>query len=233
MEELPVLFKDDHYIAVDKPPGLFVHKSELDPKADHALRIVRAMSGGHVWPVHRLDRPTSGVLVFARTKDATGRLSREFQEKRVTKIYHAIVRGYTETEGLIDHDLAPEKGGTKGGTGKKSAVTAFTRLKTVELPYPVGRYQTARYSLVEARPLTGRMHQIRRHFDHLFHPIIGDRVYGDGRQNKFIRDHFMIDRLLLSARELLFTHPYTGEPVHLIAPPDQEMDDLILRMFGK
>jgi tRNA pseudouridine65 synthase len=226
MEDLHILYRDDHYIAVNKPSGLFVHRSALDPKADNALRILRWMCGRMVWPVHRLDRPTSGVVVFALSKDALRALSREFMENRVTKVYHAVVRGYTDPAGHIIHPLAAEKGGDP-----KHAETLFTRLKTVELPYPVGRYATARYSLVEARPLTGRNHQIRRHFDHIFHPVIGDRVYGDGRQNRFIREHFSVERLLLSARELSFIHPFTGRRLTVTAPQDPQMDGLIRQMF--
>lgn len=227
MQELQVIFRDEHFIAVNKPSGLFVHKNVIEPKAPHALSYVRELNGGHVWPVHRLDRPTSGVLVFACSKLATSLLSREFREKRVAKTYHAVVRGYTEIQGVIDHPLLSEQ-----GTSRKDSVTTYTRIKTVELPHPVGPYQTARYSLLEVKPVTGRRHQIRRHFDHLFHPLIGDRVYGDGRHNRFVRETFGVGRLLLSATDLEFIHPFTGEPIHLRADIQEDMASLINTMFG-
>lgn len=228
MNELQVLFRDEHFIAIDKPSGLFVHKNAIEPKAPHALSYVRELNKGLVWPVHRLDRPTSGVLVFACSKEATALLSLEFREKRVMKTYHAVVRGFTDENGTIDHGLKTEK-----GNKTKQSVTCFRRLKIVELPYPVGPYSTARYSLVEVTPLTGRRHQIRRHFDHLFHPLIGDRVYGDGRHNRFIREMFGVGRLLLSATSLEFTHPFTGEAVHIRAQVQEDMAQVIVRLFGE
>ncbi|MBU1172473.1 MAG: hypothetical protein KKD44_23180 [Proteobacteria bacterium] len=226
MPGLDILYRDEHFIVVNKPAGLFVHKSELDRRADYALHYVRDMAGCYVWPVHRLDRPTSGILVFACSRDAAGALSHEFSERRVEKTYLAVVRGYTLAEGVIDHPIASDK-----DSPSKHAVTAYTRLMTTELPYPVGPYDSARYSLVEVRPHTGRNHQIRRHFDHLFHPLIGDRVYGDGRHNRFIREHFGIERLLLAATSLFFTHPMTGHAICLNAPLALDMDHLIREMF--
>lgn len=228
MDDLEIVFRDEHFIAINKPSGLFVHKNVIEPKAPHALAYVKELNKGLVWPVHRLDRPTSGVLVFACSKEATALLSREFREKRVRKTYHAVVRGFSDEQGTIDHPLKTER-----GKEEKQAVTMYRRLKTVELPYPVGPYATARYSMVEVTPVTGRRHQIRRHFDHLFHPLIGDRVYGDGRHNRFIREMFGVGRLLLSATRLEFTHPFTGRDVHLRAKVQEDMGRVILGMFGE
>lgn len=226
VSDLEVLYRDAHYIAVNKPAGLFVHKSELDRQADYLLHYVRDLAGCHVWPVHRLDRPTSGLVVFGLSKEATAALSCEFRERRVNKTYLAVVRGYTPFEDRIDYPLAPEK-----DTPCREAVTEYTRVRTTELPFAVGPYQTARYSLVQVRPHTGRKHQIRRHFDHLFHPLIGDRVYGDGRHNRFIRDFFGVSRLLLAATGLGFTQPFTGESLSLSAPLAPDMASLIEKMF--
>ena len=228
MKDLDVLYRDEHFIAVNKPSGLFVHKNAIEPKAPHALTYVRELNQGHVWPVHRLDRPTSGVLVFGCSKQATGLLSREFRDKRVKKTYHAVVRGYTDEAGTIDHPLK-----TENSANTRESVTHFVRLKTVELPWPVGPYQTARYSLVEVKPETGRRHQIRRHFDHLFHPLIGDRVYGDGRHNRFVREKFGVGRLLLSATKLEFIHPVTQESICLKAEIQEDMNSVIRSMFGE
>ncbi len=228
VSDLRILYLDEHYVIVDKPSGLFVHKNAIEPKAPHALAYVRDMTGGIVWPVHRLDRPTSGVLVFGRTREATGRLSLEFREKRVVKTYHAVVRGYTPDNDTIDYPLASENGKTA-----RTAVTSYTRLGAVELPHAVGPYQTARYSLVEVKPLTGRRHQIRRHFAHVFHPLIGDRVHGDGRHNRFIREQYLVGRLLLSATALEFRHPFTGEILSIKTRIQDDMAAVIRSMFGK
>lgn len=225
-DSVEVLYRDDHYIAVTKPSGLFVHRSELDPRADFLLHYVRDLAGTHVWPVHRLDRPTCGLIVFACSREAAGALSVAFRERQVRKTYLAVVRGFTDASGVIDHPLAPER-----EHAARPAQTAYTRLKTTEIPVPVGPYDTARYSLVTVRPHTGRKHQIRRHFDHLFHPLIGDRVYGDGRHNRMIRERYGVGRLLLSSTGLCFTHPYTRQPVTLSATPSSDMARVIGQMF--
>ena len=146
-DSFEVLFRDEHYIVVTKPSGLFVHRSELDPRADFLLHYVRDLAGSHVWPVHRLDRPTSGLIVFACSKAAVGALSIAFRERRVLKTYLSVVRGVTQPSGCIDHPLAPS-----GEHSPRPARTLYTRLKTTEIYVPVGPYDTARYSLVDTLP---------------------------------------------------------------------------------
>jgi tRNA pseudouridine65 synthase len=147
--------------------------------------------------VHRLDRATSGVLVLALDRDAAGWLGAAFAERRVGKRYLAIVRGWIAERGVVDSPLRDE-----GATVAVDAVTEFTRLACFEVPVAVGRYATARYSLVEALPRTGRTHQIRRHFAHLRHPIVGDVRYGDGAHNRMFRARFGVHRLLLHAQRI-------------------------------
>lgn len=226
MQSIDILYQDEHFIAINKPSGLFVHKSEFDRRADYALKYVREIAGSHVWPVHRLDRPTSGVLVFALSKDANRLLSACFRDKHVEKKYVAVVRGYTEEKGDIDYPLRVDK-----GSPLKDAVTIYNRLKTAEIQHPVGRYNTARYSLVEIIPHTGRYHQIRKHFAHIFHPVAGDSVHGDGKHNSFIRDRFHVNRLLLAATELCFGHPFTEKQLSIKAPVEQNMQRVIDEMF--
>lgn len=226
MDERFVLYRDDHYIAVDKPPGFFVHRSEMNPAAPFILGKVRDVAGCHVWPVHRLDRPTSGIVVFATSGDAAGRLSKEFREKRVKKEYHAVVRGYVGEVGKIDYPLRKNN-----SDREQSAVTEWKRLARVEIEAPVGRYSTARFSLVAVYPETGRFHQIRRHFAHISHPIIGDTVHGDGKQNRFFRERFENRRLLLAATGLSFYHPYTGGMISVQAPLEPSMKDLVDQLF--
>lgn len=226
MNTLEILYRDDHYIAVNKPSGCFVHRSTYDPKADFILGHVRDLAGSYVWPVHRLDRPTSGVVVFALSKEAAGRLGTLFRDKKIEKKYMAVVRGYTEGSGCIDYAIRET-----AESALKDAVTRYQRLKTAEIQHPVGRYQTARFSLVEIIPETGRFHQIRKHFAHIYHPVLCDSVHGDGKQNRFISEKYRINRLLLAATSLSFNHPYYSEEITIKAPVAAEMQRLIDEMF--
>lgn len=224
-DRLP-LFLDDHYVAVHKPPRLLVHRSWLSSDEQFLLQQVRDRVGRRVYPVHRLDRATSGVIIFGLSADAARQLQAAFEARQVAKCYRAVVRGWIDEAGIIDHPLDdPET-----AVGRRPALTRYRPLARAELPFPVDRYPTARYSLVEAEPLTGRRHQLRRHLKHLSHPVIGDTSYGKGTHNRFFRERFGIGRLLLVARELRFTHPYTGEPVTIRAareaPWEKVMDTL-------
>lgn len=215
---LPILYLDDHLIAVDKPAGLLVHRTILDRRETiSALQLVRNQVGRHVYPVHRLDRPTSGVLLFAFSPETARAVATEFAERRVEKTYLAVVRGYLDESGVIDHPLADEDDAGRMGLARE-AVTEYRRIAGVELPVPVGRYPASRYSLVELRPRTGRRHQLRRHLKHLMHPIIGDTRYGEGRHNRMFRDRFGCHRMLLAAVELTLNHPETGLSLTVAAP---------------
>jgi len=175
--------------------------------------------------VHRLDRPTSGVLLLALDAETARRLTETFTTRSVEKRYVAVVRGHPEAAGCIDHPLTetldrfadrlvgPDK-------PPQPAVTDYRRLATAELPVPVGRYATARYALLELVPRTGRKHQLRRHMKHIFHPMVGDTTYGDGRHNRLFRERFGCERLLLAATSLTLPHPWTSLPMTITAPPD-------------
>jgi len=236
MRSLPILYQDEHLVAVNKPAGLLVHRSPIDRhETEFALQTVRDQIGQRVHPIHRLDKATSGVLVFALDPETARRMMTAFLDGTVTKSYLAVVRGITEKSGRIDHPLRePDdrmSGRTEGeGRPARDAVTEYRRLAEVELPHAVGRYPTARFSLVRASPRTGRMHQLRRHLKHIFHPIIGDTTYGDGKQNELFRLAFNSRRLLLHAREIAFPHPATNEPVRIIAPLDDELGALLQRL---
>lgn len=202
---------------------MLVHRTKLDSKEQFfAVQTVRDQIGRHVYPVHRLDKPTSGVLLFGKDPEAAKAFSLILQANEVTKTYQAIVRGWTEGEDTIDYALKERLDKTtdsKARTDKppQQAVTHFLRLSKTELPHPVGRYQTARYSLLSIQPETGRKHQLRRHFKHIFHPIIGDRKYGDRDHNAFFRSHLGISRLLLAATDLGFVHPFSKQNVLITA----------------
>ena len=233
---LDVLFRDERFVAVNKPPGLLVHRSRIDRGADRfALQTVRDQIGRRVFPVHRLDKPTSGVLLFALDPEAARRLSDAFARRAVRKTYLAVVRGYLEPGGVIDYALRETRDRTTDGKARRDkppqpAVTVYRRLATVETPHAVGRYPTSRYALAALRPRTGRKHQIRRHMKHIFHPVIGDRKYGDGRHNRFFEEHFGCRRMLLHAAALTFSHPFTGAPTVLLAPLDAVFRDVLERL---
>lgn len=225
MEPLTLLHRDDHIAIFNKPAGLLLHRSYIDrAETRFALQMARDLLGQRVYPVHRLDKPTSGVLLFALSPEDAAILTASFTAGMVRKRYLAICRGLAPAEGVIDYPLLEDQDRhdpfRQAGKGPQEAVTAYRRLATVELPVAVGRYPSSRYSLVEAEPLTGRRHQIRRHFKHIFHPLIGDVNYGEGRHNRFFREELDCPRLLLHAAGLAFPHPADAEPVRFTAPLD-------------
>jgi tRNA pseudouridine65 synthase len=223
---LRLLYRDDHLVAVDKPPGMLVHRSRLASGEDDALlQRLRDALGRRVFAVHRLDRPTSGLVVFGLTPEAGRRLSLLFETRRVEKVYLAVVRGWLGTpqqpDGVIDYPLAdaPE-------LPARSALTHYRSLARLELPYAVGRYPNSRYSLMELRPRTGRTHQIRRHLHH----IVGDTTHGEGSHNRLFREHYACKRLLLHALSLKFVHPFDGAPLRIESPPDTQWQTLMVRL---
>jgi len=220
---LEILFQDESLVAINKPSGLLVHRSPIDQYETHfAMQMTRDQIGQRVFPVHRLDKPTSGVLLFALSSEVANLLTKQFAAATMYKTYWAVVRGYTSDSGVIDSDLQEEWDKMTDKLVDKdkpaqSAITHYERLATTELPYPVGRYDTARYSLVSLQPRTGRKHQLRRHMKRIYHPIVGDSTHGDGKQNAFLREQFGLARLMLHAKSMEFTHPVSGERVFLEA----------------
>ncbi|MFW6342192.1 MAG: pseudouridine synthase [Halothiobacillaceae bacterium] len=220
---LQVLYQDDWLLAVHKPAGLLLHRSEIDRhETEFALQYARALNGGqHVYPVHRLDRPTSGLLLFARDPQTAGSLGRRIMAGEVEKHYLAVVRGWLEGSGTIDRPLRerPVDRRDRGSEQPvREAVTDYRCLATVEIPEFVETYPTSRYSLVALNPRTGRKHQLRRHMQHAGHPIIGDTTYGRTRHNRYFADRFGHARLMLAAVGLQLAHPVTGAPLRLHAP---------------
>tara|TARA_B100001094_G_scaffold192495_1_gene186351 strand:- start:3441 stop:4172 length:732 start_codon:yes stop_codon:yes gene_type:complete len=210
---LDVLYEDEALIAVHKPAGLLVHRSALARRETlFAMQLVRDQIGQHVYPVHRLDRPTSGVLLFAKSSVVAHLLCQQFQNQQVDKVYYAIVRGYLTQTDTLDYPLQEELDKIADKQAKidkaaQEAITFYQGCAQVELPFAVGRYPTTRYSLVRLEPKTGRKHQLRRHLAHLRHPIVGDTTHGDGKHNRFFREQFESSRLLLIAKSISFMHP--------------------------
>jgi tRNA pseudouridine65 synthase len=205
-DPLPLLYNDDRLIAIAKPSGLAVHRGASRDRVV-ALTLVRDQVGRHVYPVHRLDRATSGVLLFALDPEAARAHQEQLEAGTVHKRYVALVRGIAPEEGVIDHPIPRDEDGPR-----VPAVTAFRRLGTFE-----------RYSLVEAVPRTGRRHQIRRHLKHISHPLIGDVLYGKGEHNRLFRDRFGLHRLALHALEITFAHPDDGRPLCIAAPVPEDL----------
>lgn len=215
---LRVLYRDDTLIAIDKPAGLLVHKSPIDRHATQfAVQMLRDQIGQKVYPCHRLDRPTSGVLLFALDSVSLTAIRNAFDKHRVDKVYHAIVRGWTPDSGCIDYPLRSELNPSK----VQDAVTDYQTLERSVVGRPVGRYAQGRFSWLRLCPKTGRTHQLRRHMAHIRHPIIGDTRHGDGTQNRFARQQCGRQLLMLRAIQLKLPHPVTGAPLTVNAPMNE------------
>jgi tRNA pseudouridine65 synthase len=228
---IDIIYRDDDIVAVNKPSGIKVHRGAYDARRERfVLQLVRDQVGQHLFPVHRLDRPTSGVLVFALNPGAARSLSKSFARRLVRKTYLAVVRGFIAEQGEVDYPLERSETGEVFDKPPRPAVTRFLRLDTVELPIAVGRYASARYSLLKVMPATGRTHQIRRHMSHLRHPVINDRQYGDNKHNRFFSEELNCRRLLLAATELRFPHPRSREETCLTARLDADFSRILQRM---
>ena len=231
---LEVIYRDDRLIAINKPSGLLVHRSNIDRhETRFALQLLRDQIGQRVYPVHRLDKPTSGVLLFGLDSEAGASLSGQFERREVRKTYLAVVRGYCPEGGEVYHGLRDKADDYASATREqlaREAITRFQRLGTVELPYAVDRYPSSRYSLVQLHPLTGRKHQLRRHMKHIGHPIIGDAKHGKGVHNRFFKLRYGCDRLLLACTGMVVTHPDTGNPVVLDARPGEDFERLVRQL---
>ncbi len=232
--QIEIIYEDEFLVAINKEAGLLVHRSWLDKgETRFAMQLTRDAVGCHVFPVHRLDKPTSGVLLFAKSSAVARSLTEAFTEHKVTKQYLAVVRGYMSEQGTVDYALSfqPDAIADKFANLDKpaqEAVTHWQSLAQIELPFAVSKkHDTSRYSLMRLTPETGRKHQLRRHMRHLFHHIVGDTSHGDGRHNRFFRNHYDCTRMLLHAQSLALSHPVTGEPLLLKA----ELDDQWLRIL--
>ena len=248
---LEILYLDDYLAAVAKPPGLLVHRTGLDAgETRFALQMLRDQLGRPVWPAHRLDKGTSGVLLFALDADTARALGRQFEAGgTIRKTYLAMVRGWPAQEGLIDHPLSrlsddqrhPRRGamerpasmakGLDDGRVRderpfavevQDACTRYRALARHELPLAQGDFAQTRCALVELSPLTGRRHQLRRHLKHIAHPIIGDATHGKGPLNRSVAGLLGVQRLWLHAGRLELPHPATGQPLTIEGMPGDE-----------
>jgi tRNA pseudouridine65 synthase len=223
-----IIHRDDWLCAIDKPCDIMVHHSRLGTDRRFVVQLLRDQLGQKVWPVHRLDRATSGVLLFALDRDTASAVGKQFMAQTVAKRYLAVARGWVAEAGEIDHPLKKDNRSDEG----RQARTRYRRLATSELPIAMGEHDTVRHSLVEVLPETGRRHQIRRHFKHISHHLIGDTTYGDGRHNRLFRQHLGCHRLLLHAAALKLHHPVTEDVLQLTASLDGEFREVVERVFG-
>ena len=226
MTPLHVLHHDADLVAIDKPAGLLVHPSALDAHEERtALQLLRDQLGERLWPLHRLDKATSGVLLFGRNVEAARRWGIAFDNGEVRKSYRALVRGWPPQAGEIDQDLARDPELPSAGQERLAARTRYARLACFEWPFGVdGRHPTSRYALMAVEPLTGRRHQIRRHFKHIAHPLVGDTTHGKGAHNRAVAQWLGVQRLWLHAEWMEL--PTAGGRLRISAPIGAEWDAL-------
>ncbi len=236
-DALEIVYADDHLVAINKPPGLLTHRSAVARQETRfAMQLLRDQLRQRVFPVHRLDKPTSGVLLFALSSHGARLVSEQFARREVQKEYLAVVRGISPAEGVITHPLKEKLDKMTDGKAfrdkpAQDAETHYRRLAQLELAVRVDRYPQTRYSLVHLEPKTGRKHQLRRHMKHLGHPIVGDSTHGKGVHNRFFANHFDCRRLLLACTAITLPHPATGSPLTIRARPGEAFER-ILREFG-
>ena len=225
---LRVLHADDAIVAIDKPAGLLVHRSSLDAhETRSAAELLRAQLNVPVWLLHRLDKATSGVLAFGLDADVATALGKAFEAGAVRKRYLALVRGWPDAEGEIDYPLARDPELPSAGQPRLPAVTRWRRRACFEWPFPDGRHATSRYALVEVEPLSGRRHQIRRHFKHLAHPLVGDTTHGKSAHNRAVAAWLGTSRLWLHATRLELPGVVGRPAVTIESPPGGEWRRLL------
>ena len=212
--KLEILHEDDHCLAVNKPHNLLIHNSYYarNIKEKTVLENLEELYESPFYPVHRIDRKTSGVLLLAKERKYVSPFQQVFQSGNLEKIYTAIVRGFCEDEIRIESPVKHPETGIY-----KEASTLCIPLKKVELPIAVHPYESARYSLVKLIPTTGRIHQLRIHMNKISRPIIGDYKYGDRFHNRMIANRFGCDNMFLHAEGITFNHPFTNTELTLKA----------------
>lgn len=230
---MEILYRDQYITVINKPSGLLIHRSPLSDDTDTVVDRLRELYETHPSPVHRLDRPASGILVAANDHETAKILCESFLYGEVHKIYHAIVRGWISEPGEISIPLKKYKEGktVKGEGEEQEALTRYTPLIKTEIPVSNDRFPNSRYTLVEAEPVTGRYHQLRRHLARIAHPIGGDTAHGDLRHNKILNDYTGNIRLLLHSRKISFPHPQTGELISVEAPYPQDFEKVRCALF--
>lgn len=224
-----ILYEDDYIVCASKPNNVVVHHAHHSRNvADEAslLQLLQEQCGEKLYPIHRLDRKTSGILLLAKKSEYVAKFQELFTNNQIQKTYYGIVRGHAPETKIID---SPVKG--RDANVHKDAETHLETLKTVTVDIPVKPYDTSRYSLVKLMPKTGRLHQLRIHMNKISHPLIGDPKYGDKNHNMMFLENFNCENLFLHARSLAFIHPYLNEKLEIIAELPQDWNTVFER-FG-
>jgi tRNA pseudouridine65 synthase len=219
LSELAIIFRDARLLAVDKPSGLSIHRGLDRSRGPTLVDAVKEVTGLDVaYPVHRIDRGASGVVLFALDPETARLLQQAFEQGKAGKTYLALVRGICPESGEIDSPVPRDEDGER-----VPAVTRFRRLACA-------RTEPREVSLVEVTPLSGRFHQIRRHLAHINHPIIGDSNYGKGVLNRSFCKLHGLCRLALHASTLEFVHPFSVERLVLDSPLPEDLRAPLARM---
>jgi tRNA pseudouridine65 synthase len=226
-DALSILYDDGDLVAIAKPAGLLVHPSSLDAHEERsALKLLRDQLGAWLWPLHRLDKGTSGVLLFARSAEGAREWGLAFEQGLVRKRYLALVRGWPPEAGEVDQPLARDPELPSAGQARLPALTRYQRLACFEWPFSVdGRHPTSRYALMAVEPVTGRRHQIRRHFKHIAHPLVGDTTHGKGAHNRGVAGWLGVQRLWLHCEWMEV--PTAKGPLRIDAPCGPEWSVLL------
>lgn len=236
LDAFKIIYSDNHIVAIHKPAGLLVHRSPIDKHETlFAVQMTRDAIGQPVFPIHRLDKATSGLLLFSLDSDSARNLGEQFSQHTIEKTYHAICRGWTESSGLIDKPLKYQKDKIADKFKQEqlepqSAQTEYKTIAHTTVEHTIGKFEQQRYSLVELKPKTGRKHQLRRHLNHISHPIIGDVRYGDRHHNHFFYEWLGQHRLYLAATSLKFIHPATNQPITIEAPLEASFQYAVERL---
>lgn len=226
---LLICYEDDYLIAVSKPCNVLVHHSKMARNMDEELTLINLLKeerGEKYYPLHRLDRKTSGLIILAKQREHISSFQELFVQSKIQKTYLALVRGFAPDEGEIN---SPVKG--RDANVYKEALTNFKNRNEICLPIPVYPYKNSRYSLLELKPKTGRLHQLRIHLNKISHPIIGDPKYGDRFHNRMFESEFNCSKMFLHAHILEFVHPFTLEEISITAPPPSHWG-LLFECFG-
>ena len=227
-----ILYRDDSLLILNKPAGVPVHGGRiLEDDPETLLSLARDLTGKMVHAVHRLDRPVSGANLLTFDKATLAALGLQFEQRRIRKKYLAISRGWLDDSGTIDYPLLPPRDERKASSTARPAVTLYRCLGHAEVPADFPPYATARYSLLELEPQTGRRHQLRRHLKHVSHHLAGDTTYGRGEHNRLFRERFACNRLLLHSLSLEFDHPESGHELRIEAPLDAAFTS-VLKSLG-
>ena len=228
-EAVEILFQDEYLVAAFKPPGIGVHSSDLIRERRTFSKLLEAFLHRPVWTIHRLDRPTSGVILFALEASVARAMSGSYWHEHVRKEYLAIVRGFPPDQGCIDIPLKRYPRHVHQSRRDAPLLASSTRYRSIrrwEIPLASTRYRTSRFSLLEVSPESGRYHQIRRHLARIGYPIIGDTQHGDTRSNEIVNTAFGHTRLMLHCCSLSFLHPVTQVPSEARAPIPGDMEAL-------